>query len=201
MKMATNGIDLAKSVFQVHGVDSKGKTVLKKRLKRDQMADFFIALPPCLIGLEARGSAHHWARKLMSFGHAVRLMAPQFVKPYVKSNKNDVADAEASVKQLAGPICALCQSSRWSSRRFCPCTGYVRDSSRPVLLRPTRSGGLLNELGLILPQGIGHISRRVPILLDELGDDIPASFKQLIERLLDHFKELDRQVQEIGLQI
>jgi hypothetical protein len=100
MKITTIGIDLAKAVFQVHGVDGQGKAVLRKQLKRDQMAPFFAALPPCLIGMEACGSAHHWARKLQGFGHTVRLMAPQFVKPYVKTNKNDAADA---AKRHAAP--------------------------------------------------------------------------------------------------
>jgi transposase len=79
MKIATVGIDLAKNLFQVHGVNEHGKAVLKKQLKRDKVAEFFVNLPPCLIGMEACGSAHHWARKLQSFGHTVRLMAPQFV--------------------------------------------------------------------------------------------------------------------------
>ena len=95
MKITTVGIDLAKSVFQLHGVNEHGKAVLRKQLKRVQVAEFFANLPPCLIGMEACGSAHHWARKLQGFGHTVRLMAPQFVKPYVKTNKNDAADAEA----------------------------------------------------------------------------------------------------------
>ena len=88
MKVTTIGIDLAKNVFQIHGVNEHGKATLRKQLKRDQMASFFATLAPCLIGMEACGSAHHWARKLQGFGHTVRLMAPQFVKPYVKTNKN-----------------------------------------------------------------------------------------------------------------
>ena len=103
MQITTVGIDLAKNVFQVHGVNERGKALLKKRLRRDQLAAFFVNLPPCLIGMEACGSAHHWARKLQSFGHTVRLMAPQFVKPYVKSNKNDAADAEAICEAVARP--------------------------------------------------------------------------------------------------
>ena len=95
MKLITIGIDLAKNVFQLHGVDQHGKTVLKRQLKRDQMAVFFANTPPCLVGLEACRGAHYWARKLGSFGHTVKLIAPQFVKPYVKTNKNDAADAEA----------------------------------------------------------------------------------------------------------
>ncbi|SOE50381.1 Transposase [Burkholderia sp. OK233] len=103
MKATTIGIDLAKNVFQIHGVDEHGKVVLKRQLKREQVAMFFANLPPALIGMEACGSAHYWARKLQGMGHTVRLMAPQFVKPYVKTNKNDVADAEAICEAVARP--------------------------------------------------------------------------------------------------
>ncbi|MDP2829730.1 MAG: IS110 family transposase, partial [Sulfuricellaceae bacterium] len=89
MKITTIGIDLAKNVLQVHGVDERGKVLVTKQLKREQVIPFFSNLQPCLIGLEACGSAHHWARKLESLGHTAKLMAPQFVKPYVKTNKND----------------------------------------------------------------------------------------------------------------
>ena len=103
MKITTIGIDLAKSVFQVHGVDTQGKAVFKKQIQRDQMVTFFTNLMPCLIGMEACGSAHFWARKLQTLGHTVRLMAPQFVKPYVKTNKNDMADAEAICEAVSRP--------------------------------------------------------------------------------------------------
>ena len=96
MNITTIGIDLAKNVFQVHAVDERGKVLLRKQLRRDQMAAFFVNLPPCLIGMEACGSTHHWARKLQSLGHTVRLMAPQFVKPYVKTNKSDVGSIRCS---------------------------------------------------------------------------------------------------------
>ena len=103
MKITTVGLDLAKHLFQVHGVNEHGKVVLKKQLKRNQVVEFFAQLPRCLIGMEACSSAHHWARKLGVFGHDVRLMAPQFVKPYVKTNKNDAADAEAICEAVARP--------------------------------------------------------------------------------------------------
>jgi transposase len=95
MNIKRVGIDLAKQVFQVHGVDNHDKAVLRKQLKRWRFLSFFAELPPSLIGLEACGGAHHWARELQKLGHNVKLMAPQFVKPYVKSNKNDANDAEA----------------------------------------------------------------------------------------------------------
>src|SRR5674476_514395 len=93
MKITTIGIDLAKAVFQIHGVDERGKVAVRKQLKRSEMSSYFANLEPCLIGMEACGSAHHWARKLEGYGHTVKLMVPQFVKPYVKTNKNDMADA------------------------------------------------------------------------------------------------------------
>ncbi len=95
MQITTVGLDLAKNVFQVHGVNRHGKVELHKQLKRDKVASFFTNLPPCLIGMEACSGAHHWARKLQAMGHTVRLMAPQFVKPYVKSNKNAMRPTHA----------------------------------------------------------------------------------------------------------
>jgi transposase len=89
MQITTIGIDLARNVFQVHGADKRAKTILRKQMRREKFMEFFADLPTCLVGTEACGSAHHWARKLQALGHTVRLMAPQFVKPYVKSNKND----------------------------------------------------------------------------------------------------------------
>jgi transposase len=103
MNITQVGIDWAKLVFQVHGVDARGKVALRKQLKRSQVAEFFAQLAPCLIGMEACGGAHFWARKLMELGHTVKLIAPQFVKPYVKTNKNDAADAEAICAAVGRP--------------------------------------------------------------------------------------------------
>jgi transposase len=201
MQIKTIGIDLAKAVFQVHGVDAHGKTVLKKQLKRTQVAEFFANLPPCLIGMEACGSAHYWARKLQGFRHTVRLMAPQFVKPYVKTNKNDAADAEA-----------ICEAVTRPTMRFVP-VKHVEQQAVLALHR-VRQGlvkartaqanqirGLLSEFGLIIPQGIAHISKRVPEMLDNAGDDVPGAFRELMQRMLDHLKNLDQQVGELERQI
>ena len=103
MKITTIGLDLAKVVFQIHGVDERGKVAARKQLKRAEMSKYFANLEPCLIGMEACGSAHYWARKLEGYGHTVKLMAPQFVKPYVKTNKNDMADAEAICEAVSRP--------------------------------------------------------------------------------------------------
>ena len=103
MQVATIGLDTSKHVFQVHGVDAKGRLVCRRKLRRNQLAAYFANLPCCLIGLEACGGAHYWARRLSRLGHTVRLMAPQFVKPYVKSNKNDANDAEAIGEAVSRP--------------------------------------------------------------------------------------------------
>ena len=201
MKITTIGIDLAKNVFQVHGVDEHGKAVFNKALKREQMAGFFVNLPACLIGLEACGSAHHWARKLQAMGHTVRLMAPQFVKPYVKTNKNDAADAAA-----------ICEAVTRPSMRFVPIKNVEQQSV--LALHRVRQGfvkartaqgnqirGLLAEFGLIVPQGIGHITERVPELIEDACNELPGAFRLLMDRLLEQLKELDRQVRELEAQI
>jgi transposase len=201
MEITTVGIDLAKNVFQVHAVDQHGKVALKRQLKRGQMAEFFANLPVCLIGMEACGSAHYWARKLQAMGHTVKLMAPQFVKPYVKTNKHDAADAEA-----------ICEAVRRPSMRFVPVKNIEQQAV--LALHRVRQGwikartaqanqirGLLGEFGLIVPQGIGHITSRVPAILDEAKGELPGAFHELVLRLLEHFKDLDRQVKEMEHQI
>jgi transposase len=201
MQITTVGLDLAKNVFQVHGVNEHGKAVLRKQLRRDQVAAFFANLPACLVGMEACASAHHWARKLQSFGHTVRLMAPQFVKPYVKSNKNDAADAEAICEAVARP-----------NMRFVPVKNVEQQSV--LALHRARQGfvkartaqanqirGLMGEYGLIVPQGIGHIAKRVPDLIEDASIELPGSFRLLIDRLLEHLKVLQQQVEEIEAQI
>ena len=192
MKITTIGIDLAKNVFQVHAVDERGRAVLRKQLRRDQMSAFFANLPPCLVGMEACASAHHWARSLQKFGHTVRLMAPQFVKPYVKSNKNDVADAEAICEAVARPnmrfvpIKSVEQQAVLSLHRVRQ--GFVRARTA----QGNQIRGLLGELGLIIPKGIVNVAKRVPTVLEAAGEELPASFRQLIERLTKHLKAWHR---------
>ncbi len=201
MKITTVGIDLAKSVFQVHGVSERGKAVLRKQLKRSEMLKFFANLPPCLIGMEACGSAHHWARKLIELGHEVRLMAPQFVKPYVKTNKNDRNDAEAICEAVARP-----------NMRFVP----VKTSEQQTVLalHRARTGvmkarnaqanqirGLLGEFGIVLPQGIGQLRRWVPGILEDGDNGLPGPMRALLSRLLAQVQHLDQQVAELEREI
>lgn len=142
MKITTIGIDLAKNIFQLHGVDERGKPAVRRAMKRDDMLPYFANLEPCLIGMEACGSAHHWARKLIALGHTVKLMAPQFVKPYVKSNKNDARDAEAvSAKPQPARTCASCRSRTSSNKPGCRSIGRARASSRRAPRKATRYAG------------------------------------------------------------
>jgi transposase len=201
MKITTVGIDLAKSVFQIHGVDAQGKIVLRKQLKREQMATFFVNLPPCLIGMEACGSAHHWARKLQEFGHTVRLMAPQFVKPYVKSNKNDAADAEAICEAVARPNMRFVAIKTIEQQAVLSLHRARRGFVKARTAQANQIRGLLAEYGLILPLGIGYITQRVPALIEDGEVALPGQFRQLIERLLENFQELDRHVKELEGQI
>jgi transposase len=188
MKLSTVGIDLAKIVFQVHGIDQHGKVLVKKQLRRDQVAWFFVNLPPCLIGMEACGSAHHWAHKLQEMGHTVRLMAPQFVKPYVKTNKNDAADAEA-----------ICEAVSRPNMRFVPIRNIEQQAV--LALHRVRQGfvkartaqanqirGLLSEFGLIVPQGIGYITSRVPELIEDAANELPARVQHEARQVVDFIR-------------
>ena len=116
MDIRTLGIDLAKNVFQVHGVDGKGRTVVQRQFRRRQLLPFIAQLQPCLVAMEACGSAHYWAREIAQRGHQVRLMSPRFVQPYVKSNENDARDAEAICEAVGRPSGRRCASSRSRAR-------------------------------------------------------------------------------------
>jgi transposase len=201
MNITTIGVDLAKNIFQVHGVDACGKAQLRKQLKRAQMMGFFANLSPCLIGMEACGSAHFWARQLMELGHTVKLMAPQFVKPYVKTNKNDAADAEA-----------ICEAVGRPNMRFVP----IKNAEQQALLalHRARQGfivertaqgnqlrGLLAEFGIAIPLGFKALTAKVPEILEAPENNLPGLSRELFSRLFNHFRELDRQVKELDAQI
>ncbi len=201
MKITTIGIDLAKEVFQVHGVDERGKVVVRRQLKRKDVPKYFANLEPCLIGMEACGSAHHWARKLSGYGHTVKLMAPQFVKPYVKTNKNDVADAEA-----------ICEAVTRPNMRFVPVKNVeqqailaVHRARQGFVKARTAQGnqirGLLSEFGIALPKGINAITQGMPEILEDAENGLPGAMRRLLERLAGNLKEMDRQMKELEAQI
>lgn len=201
MKITTVGIDLAKNLFQVHGINERGKAVLRRQLRRGQVSVFFANMPACVIGMEACASAHYWGRTLQSLGHTVRLMAPQFVKPYVKTNKNDVADAEAICEAVSRPnmryvpIKTIEQQSILSVHRVR--SGFVK--ARTAQANQIR--GLLGEFGLVIPQGIGNVAKRVPEILEDANKELTVPFRHLIDRLTQHLKELDRQVKDLEREI
>ena len=201
MNITTVGIDLAKNVFQVHGVDGSGKVVLRKSLKRTEVMKLFSGMSPCLVGMEACGGAHYWARQLMGLGHTVKLMAPQFVKPYVKTNKSDARDAEA-----------ICEAVTRPTMRFVP----VKDIEQQTVLalHRARQGfvvertaqcnqmrGLLYELGIVIPKGISYIEKQLPQILEDAENGLPDISRSLFARLFEHFRQLGQQVKELESQI
>ena len=201
MKVTTIGIDLAKLTFQVHGVDARGRPVLKKVLRRDQMTSFFVNLPPCRIGMEACASSHHWARVLQGYGHDVRLIAPQFVKPYVKSNKNDANDAEAICEAVSRPSMRFV-GVKTIEQQSVLCLHRAREGfvkQRSAIANQIR--GLLAEFGLVLPQGIQHVHKRVPALLEQATEQLPGFFLELIRTLVDHLRHLDEHVKALEREI
>jgi transposase len=194
MKITTSGIDVAKSVFQVHGVEERGNVVLRRQIRRSQLLLFFSRLQPCLIGMEACASSHYWARKLSALGHTVRLMAPQFVKPYRKNDKNDGNDAEA-----------ICEAVQRPNMRFVPVKSPQQQaelavhrirrrlvSERTALINQLR--GLLGEYGLILAQGANHVRSNLPALLEECSDALPPLAMELFRDLYEELVQLEKRI-------
>jgi transposase len=187
------GLDLAKNLFQVHGVDETGEVMVRKQLTRSQVLRYFARLSPCLIGMEACSGAHYWARTLAGLGHAVRLMAPVFVKPYLKSNKNDRNDAEA-----------ICEAVQRPSMRFVrPKTPEQQailqlHHGRQLLVRQrvalsNHMRGMLSEYGIVLPQGVQVISRRLPAILEDADNALPMLTRHLLAELkAEHDQLLER---------
>lgn len=201
MKLTTIGMDLAKSVFQVHGADERGNSMLKKQLKRAQVIPFFANLVPCKVGMEACGSAHYWARKLQALGHTVQLIAPQYVKPFVKRNKNDAADAEAICEAVTRPSMPAVPIKNASQQAILSVHRARQGFIKARTAQANQIRGLMAEFGIILPQGISHIGKRVPEIIEDGENDLPGSFRLLLQRLLDHLNVLDQQVCELELEI
>lgn len=192
--VATIGLDIAKQVFQVHGADKAGHAVLRRKLRRGEVAGFFSEVPPCVVGIEASGSAHYWARVIGALGHTVRLMAPQFVKPYVKSQKNDANDAEA-----------ICEAVTRPNMRFVPqksveqhdlqCLHRVRSrlvACRTQLINQIR--GLLAEYGIVLPQHSGQVRRGLPEVLEDAENQLTGTSRELFRSLYEELVELDEKI-------
>jgi len=196
MEIAILGIDLGKSTFHLCGQDRAGHVLLRRKLSRSQLLPALVQLPPCLIVMEACAGAHYLARKLTEMGHQAKLIAAQYVKPFVKGNKNDFIDAEA-----------ICEAARRPTMRFVAIKtldqqalavlhrmrdGFVRDRTRCM----NQVHGFLLEFGLVVPKGHAGM-RQLAVLLDAKKEQLPQRFIHLLERLHAHYVDLSKQIAEL----
>jgi transposase len=198
MQVATIGVDLAKHVFQLHGVSSAGAVVLRKKLRRAHVIEFFAKLSPCLVGMEACGTAHHWAREIRTLGHEVRLMPAHYVKAYVKRGKNDAADAEAICEAVTRPTMRFVAVKTKEQQAV-----LVMHRTRELLVRQRTQTvnalrGLLAEFGISEPQGIWHIGR-LRAHLDE--DTVPEPGRTVLTLLVEQLDGLDKRVDGVNAEI
>ena len=195
------GLDLAKNVFQVHCADDDGVCVLRKRLRRRQVLEFFSGLDPCVVAMEACGSAHHWARELKALGHQVKLIAPQFVKPYVKTNKTDAADAEA-----------ICEAAQRPGMRFAPVKSEEQQSllmlhrarellvrQRTMLINALR--GHCAEFGVIAPQGAPKVKELIVLIKEGRDHRLPDVARSALRVLVDQLAQTETQIKALAKRI
>lgn len=196
MNITQIGIDLAKQVFQIHGVDRFGKVVERKQLRRAQLLNYFRKLSPCLIGMEACGSSHYWARELEKLGHEVRLMAPQYVKPYVKSGKNDANDAEAICEAVGRPNMRFV-AAKTIEQQVVQAEHRIRArliKSRTALSNEIR--GLLAEFGIVLATSLGNLRKAIPLLLEDSENGLTGIFRVLLTKLGEELRAIDDTITE-----
>jgi transposase len=200
-EITTIGLDLAKHVFQVHGVDADGAVVLRKQLRRGQVVSFFSRLPRCLVGMEACATAHYWARELGALGHEVRLMPAQYVKAYVKRNKNDAADAAA-----------ICEAVVRPTMRFVPVKTAEQQAAlllhrgrerivrqRTALVNALRAH--LAEFGVIAPQGLRNVGKLIAIVHDEDDARLPDLARSVLQVLAAQIEQLNVSVTALEKQL
>ena len=207
MKLSRVGVDLAKNVYQLHGVDRHGKAVWKRRLRRGQWLQALMdkAEPGCVIGMEACTGAHHWARELQSRGYEVRLIAPQFVKPYVKSNKNDANDAEAICEAMGRPHMRFV-SVKSVEQQDIQATHRVREELKAHRnAKANQIRGLVAEYGLVAPQTLLALRKALPCWLEDAENGLTDHFRSLLHGLWDdlltledRLKELDKEIEKIA---
>src|SRR6266436_1697582 len=199
--ITTIGFDIAKSVFQVHGVDAGGQVVIRRQLKRRYVLAFFQKLSPCLVGIEACGSAHHWSRELQALGHTVRLIPPAYVKPYVKRQKNDAADAEA-----------ICEAVTRANMRFVPTktpeqqSGLVLHRARHLFIRQQTAvinaiRAHLAESGIVAPVGRHGVEELLNVVADTGNQRLPELARGCLAALGAQLRMLKAQVLEFDRRI
>ncbi|MDD1633732.1 MAG: IS110 family transposase, partial [Methylococcaceae bacterium] len=201
MNIKRVGIDLAKQVFQLHGVDYQDKVVLRKQLRRNQLLSFFATLPPCLIGMEACGGAHHWARELQKLGHTVKLIAPQFVKPYVKSNKNDANDAEAICEAVGRPTMRFVSVKTIAQQDLQAIHRIRSELVRQRTAKVNQIRGFLAEYGLVVGRQVATLRRALPELLEDAENGLSFDFRGLLEDLRQDLIRLDERVAEMDKKV
>ena len=194
MQVTTIGIDLAKQVQQIHGVDKNGKVIVQKPLKRKDVLPYFAQLPACLIGMESCASAHYWQRELAKLGHDVKLINPAYVKPFVKRNKNDARDAEAICEAVTRPNIPFVPNKSIEQQDI---QMLHRIRSQAIKQRTAQSNqirGLLGEYGLVIPLGIASVKRRLPEILEDAENDLTVLGRELLSDLHDELLVLDKRV-------
>jgi len=201
MQVTTLGIDLAKNVFCLHGCDANGKAVLRKQLSRRQLLSFVANLPRCLVAMEACASSHYWAREIQKLGHQVRLIAPRFVRPYVKANKNDASDAEA-----------ICEAASRPSMRFVAVKSSAQQDIQAIhrvrqQLVKTRTGlvnqvrGLLAEHGIVIARGFAQLRRALPVILEDRDNGLSAVMRGLVGESSERLRFIDERLRQYDLTI
>jgi len=201
VKITRVGIDLGKSAFHVHAVGRDGKVVIEKRFTRRALVRFLGEVEPCLVGLEACGGAHHWARVLRDLGHDARLMSPQFVKPYVKSNKNDVNDADGIAEASARPTMRFVGVKSVAQQHIQQLHRARQMAVRNRTAQSNQIRGFLLEYGIACPKGIALLLRRVPEVLEDAENELPVQGRVLLAELSDELRRLNRRVKEFDVQL
>jgi len=201
MEVTTIGFDLAKSVFQVHGVDASGEAVIRKQLRRRQVLPFFRKQSPCLVGMEACATAHHWARQLEALGHEVRLMPPRYVKPYVKRNKNDAADAAAICEAVTRPTMRFVavKSAEQQSVLMLHRSRALLVRQRTMLVNAIRAH--MAELGIVARVGLPQVSALLAVIADEADDRIPPLARSCLQGLAAQLMSLEGEIATAGQRI
>jgi transposase len=196
MNVTTLGIDLAKSVFQLHGVDSTGKAVLKKRLNRSEFLPYIAQLSKCTIIMEACGSSSYWSRQFNKLGHEVKLISPQYATPFVKSNKNDANDAQAIVEAGTRPSMNFVAPKTIEQQDI---KSIHRIRERLIKNRTAASNqirGLLMEYGIVIAQGIRNVRKRIPEILEDAENELTFLMRNLISDAYDDLCLLDDRIKE-----
>lgn len=194
MDLATIGLDLAKNVFQVHGIDGEGRVIVRRRLRRAEMLPFFGALSPCLIGMEACSTAHHWARELMAFGHDVRLMPASYVKPYVKRGKNDANDAEAICEAVTRPTMRFVsvKSIEQQSVIMLHRTRDLLVRQRTMLVNALR--GHLAEVGIVAALGLPKVQELISLVKDGADERVEPLMRHCMEVIVDQLQDIQGRI-------